>query len=565
MKKRKIGLRFKFAGLFVIFAAIIMVSTSFMTYQNYREAMMQKYADEGITVAKLAVSYLDGDEMLRYNRTRKKDAGYYELKKTLDNIKERSGVLYLYVLVPVGENESRYIFDAGSEEEVKANLVADLGDFNYWDDNFKLAKEAMKTGEPSQVLEPTNTEIGYLASVYAPIKDSTGKAVAVVGVDFTMDEIQTFLKNGIQELLIMTAGVILGCFLLLLLLINGSIITPIHVLKDSVERMSDGELGVQVPIKSGDEIGEISEVFNRMSFNIGSHIQEVTALNEGYYKFVPSVFFDMLNRKSVREVQLGDNRKVPLEVLSMQVNDFDRHTRKMEAEEVFGFVNRIYQLCVPIIMENKGVIDSYDKDGFSAIYTEVKKHALDSAVSICQKFNEKKKFAEDVSLNGVEIAFGISRGTPMVGIVGHAQRLAAVAMSEQISIVDYLKKVAHKYHARILITGTAANAIPGFSERYHARMLGFLHISVSDSLEKIYDVYDGDEQELHHLKDLTKEKFEEGVQLFMAQEFYDARRCFVEVLKISQSDYAAREYLYLCNQYYVKEENSEIHTYIEDF
>lgn len=43
------------------------------------------------------------------------------------------------------------------------------------------------------------------------------------------------------------------------------------------------------------------------------------------------------------------------------------------------------------------------------------------------------------------------------------------------------------------------------------------------------------------------------------------RRCFVEVLKVSQGDYAAEGYLYLCNKYYMKEDTSEINVYIEDF
>lgn len=101
--------------------------------------------------------------------------------------------------------------------------------------------------------------------------------------------------------------------------------------------MADGELGVQVPIKSWDEIGEISEVFNRMSFNIGSHIQEIMDLNDGYYKFVPSAIFEILGKKSIKEINLGDNRTVPLEVLRMQINNFEEKTRQMDAGKLFGF------------------------------------------------------------------------------------------------------------------------------------------------------------------------------------------------------------------------------------
>ncbi|MBD9007022.1 MAG: HAMP domain-containing protein [Clostridium sp.] len=464
---------------------------------------------------------------------------------------------------PVSEDSTVYLFDAAAANET--NYLAKLGDRGDWNENFKLAKEAMATGEPNIDLEPTMTQLGYLASAYVPVKDHTGTSVAVVGVDFTMDEIQTFLKYSLKNLLVMMALLITGCFLVLLVLVNSSIISPVRILKNGVEKMADGELGVQVPIKSRDEIGEISEVFNRMSFNIGAHIQEIMDLNDGYYKFVPSAIFEILGKKSIKEINLGDNRTVPLEVLRMQINNFEEKTRQMDAGKLFGFLNRVYQLSVPVIMEKDGVVDSYFNGGLSAIYTKVGKNALDSAISICQKLNEEKKTGRMPEFADIELALAISIGSQMVGIVGHDRRLSEVTLSEQISMVDYLRKVAGKYKARILVTGTAVGRIPNFDSRYHARILGMIHVSATDSLEKIYDVYDGDDEALREIKEYTKQSFEDGVKHFMAKRFYEARRCFVEVLKVSQGDYAAREYLYLCNKYYMKEDTSEINVYIEDF
>ena len=216
MKKRIFGLRAKFALLFLLFAMLIMCSVGLMTYHSYRDAMMERYASEGVKIAKLAASYLDGDEMVRYSITRERDAEYDRLEAILDNIKEQTGVLYLYVVKPVSEDSTVYLFDAKFINE--SNYLAKLGDRGDWNDNFKLAKEAMATGEPNSRLEPTMTQLGYLASVYVPIKDHTGTPVAVVGVDFTMDEIRTFLKYSIKNLLLLMGALILGCFLVLPLL-----------------------------------------------------------------------------------------------------------------------------------------------------------------------------------------------------------------------------------------------------------------------------------------------------------------------------------------------------------
>ena len=563
MKKRKAGLRFKFAGLFVIFAVIIVMTVGSITYLNFQDAMLQKYTQEGMIVAKIAASYLDGETLLHYAETKEKDAEYEELDKALNNLKRQSGVVYLYVLMPVSGNDWIYIFDAVGDDA--PDEYAELGEHNQWEDDFEQVEEVMETGQPSKMLDLAETDFGSLASVYVPISDRSGKPVAVVGVDFTLEEIAVFLVNSILDLLGIIIGLVFVCFLVLLILINHSIIKPIRVLKNGVQQIAEGNLGVQIPISGDDEIGDITEVFNRMSSNISEHMQEMAALNDGYYKFVPSIFFDILHRKNVCEIKLGDNKKVPLGILNVQINGFHEYAKKMESEEVFAYLNRIYQFCVPCIMENNGVVDAYYTDGFSAIFTELGKSTLDSAINICQKLNKKKKMKDTVLLQDVELAFGIAQGTPMVGIVGHEKRLSAVAMSEHISVAEYLKRTAPKYHARILTTGTNVSNIPDFEERYHARLIGYLYISTTGISEKIYDVYDGDEEEIYRIKDMTKDKFEAGVQLFVQKEFYAARRCFVDVLKVSQADYAAREYLYLCNEYYTMEDKTKAVTYIERF
>ena len=89
---------------------------------------------EAVTIAKLAASYLDGDELVRYSITRERDEEYDRLEAILDNIKEQSGVLYLYVVKPVSEDSTVYLFDAAAANET--NYLAKLGDRGDWNENF---------------------------------------------------------------------------------------------------------------------------------------------------------------------------------------------------------------------------------------------------------------------------------------------------------------------------------------------------------------------------------------------------------------------------------------------
>ena len=121
------------------------------------------------------------------------------------------------------------------------------------------------------------------------------------------------------------------------------------------------------------------------------------------------------------------------------------------------------------------------------------------------------------------------------------------------------------YGARILITHLVYQQIADFEKQYHARYLGNIYVSASDTMERIYDVYDGDSEEEFYYKELTKSLFEQGVELFIARKFYEARLVFVEVLKQYRKDKASKEYLYRCDRFYKSEDKNEMDTIVERF
>ena len=48
---------------------------------------------------------------------------------------------------------------------------------------------------------------------------------------------------------------------------------------------------------------------------------------------------------------------------------------------------------------------------------------------------------------------------------------------------------------------------------------------------------------------LTKERFEKGVELFILGNFAEARKQFIDVIRIDSNDEVAKKYLFLCDEY----------------
>ena len=83
-------------------------------------------------------------------------------------------------------------------------------------------------------------------------------------------------------------------------------------------------------------------------------------------------------------------------------------------------------------------------------------------------------------------------------------------------------------------------------------------------MEKIYDVFDGDDNDMRNRKRQTRMVFESGIQLYTEQKFEEARQHFIEVLKSDRYDLAAKEYVYRCEEY-TREKPANPIVYIERY
>ena len=548
----KIGLRVKFAAFFLIFGCGLVAALSALISNFTETSFMNRYADNLLRLIQVAEGVLDltPEEIRRYGETGQEDERYRELQDMLNEIKTASQVEYLYLMYSTGPDSAIYLFDAATPED-DPNTLGVLGEevLDYQYDYQKNLRNTFETGKETKNLDVTTSEeMGHLASAYVPILDESGKAIAVLGADESMDEILKEIE--VQQMSIVKKVAIgTGCSLLVLLLIvQWSVIRPVRKLKHGVERLAEGELGVTVDVRSRDEIDEISRIFNRMSRNIEGHIREVEDLNQGYDRFVPSKLFHLLRRSSVVDVRLGDQVNTEIAVAAMQIDGFGELSRRLPAGRLFAFINHVLSECIPPVMENGGVIERFEKAGLQAFYTESVKEALTAAVTVRQKILAASKADTLGAGKKVDITIGITYGPVMVGVVGQDRRMDNITISEQTVIAEYLQRIGPKYFSGILVTGAAAQAVPGFEDNYHSRFLGFLRVEALNRAERIYDVFDGDEEEIRHQKMVTKRTFEKGVRLYSAGFYSDARRAFIEVLKQFRKDGAAREYLYLCNQ-----------------
>lgn len=568
--KLKFGLRARFIIIFLITAALLSFAATYITKQRMTKTIWEQYQKSAIETANLAVSFIDGDAFERYadaaadNAALEKDEQYEIIQENLNRIRRTNEASYIYAMQLLSETDGIYIFDTWTDDTPEDDIIPWGARFNY-DSVYTEITKPLTTKKTTEEFEVTKGDkYDGVATIYAPILNGSGDVVGVLGVDMALYDIDDRAEAVERNLLNVMIPLILFFLVVLLMVVQRSFINPIRILKAGVEEMRAGNLGVQAPVKGNTEIAEIAKIFNEMSRNIGTHMKEMENLNNGYFKFVPAEIIKALNKTDVTQIHLGDYREITLSVLSMGIRDFRQIASTMDSRDLYSFINRIYQESVSSVEERGGVIGEFYKGGFLAFHQTVCKNILDSAIVICQHFHEVREQMKCQNVNGPNLEIGIGHGTVILGIVGDENRFEKAMLSEQIMAAEHLRDVAWKYRAQILITGMAADQIPDFADRYSSRFIGLMRYKISGETDRIYDVYDGDSPEERQLKMMTKSIFEEGVNKFLNKQFFEARLCFIEVLKVYQSDSAAREYLFLCDSRYKNQgTGTEADIYIE--
>lgn len=167
--------RFKY---FAVLAALIMVLSLSACGGNDEEPAAEADAAWGDQYTAL----LDSGEARDYE-------GYEDIKATLDTIKEDTGATYVYALTPLADGEISIDGDASKAFAITVDAGDDPDDWGLeydWEIQFTEAWE----GEPAAARSAWNEdETMQCWSAFAPVYNSDGKVVCILGIDYPCTEV----------------------------------------------------------------------------------------------------------------------------------------------------------------------------------------------------------------------------------------------------------------------------------------------------------------------------------------------------------------------------------------
>ena len=263
---------------------------------------------------------------------------------------------------------------------------------------------------------------------------------------------------------------------------------------------------------------------------------EMKEINQSLTRFVPEEIIELFNKKSIKELEVGENVELNLPILSVDIRSFTNTSEKLVPSEVFELLNKYYALVVPIIREYHGIIPKYLGDGFFVLFPDGASSAIECATKMQTVL---KKHSENI-LIPISVGIGIDLGDLLFATIGNINRMDNIIISASYRNAEDIQLFTKQYNSPILISSAMFNSLSE-SERQFVRPVQLLkNKKRNDNL--LYEVYSSDDEKLRTLKNKGQQYLMLAFNAIIAYNLQEAYEYFKKAVSIFPDDPVASYY-----------------------
>lgn len=279
---------------YAVFCIILCFLTGVVGGLNYYSGMIDKYQTYMEGILKYALTEIDADDLENCISSGERSPQYEQTQDVLNRLKEEYQIEYIYIVKPLNTDASDNMMDVMAgvteyERVYEKDTLTQLGELTGDAYSSEVAGKYLKQMESKNqniTYFFNRTEFGYDYTGLITIKDSSGKSVAVLAVDISINEIRDTL---VKYVFIVLVGMIFLIAVFLTALyswLKKRIIVPISKVKTAAQAFVISSHGQTDPEKiqfedpqivSEDEMQALSEAFVTMAADLKEYMRDLLA------------------------------------------------------------------------------------------------------------------------------------------------------------------------------------------------------------------------------------------------------------------------------------------------
>lgn len=319
--------------------------------------------------------------------------------------------------------------------------------------------------------------------------------------------------------------------------VTRSLVDPIKRLLGGTRAVEDGDLEVEIQVRTRDEIATLATSFNHMV--VGLREKERIRATFGQY-------VDPRIVKNLLENRLAADRG-ERQVMTVFFSDLEGFTRMCEGltpDAAVRFLNRYFSMMSEVVRGQQGIVDKYIGDSVMAFwgppFTDPADHARLGCIAALQQMQKMEDFRAGLpelfgvrhGLPEVNVRMGIASGEVTVGNIGSETSRGYTVIGDTVNLASRLEQANKFYGTRILVsegTRNLAGDTLAFREIDSLRVAGKLEpVKVYELIGLAAEASDADRQ--------RGQAYEAGLARYRAQDWEAAEAAFRECLANASGD-----------------------------
>src|SRR5438876_2738376 len=240
--------------------------------------------------------------------------------------------------------------------------------------------------------------------------------------------------------------------------------------------------------------------------------------------------------------------RVPATVLLSDLIGFTTLSEKADPEALVSQLNEYLSRMTSVVFSNGGTLDKFIGDAIMAVWGNVRsfgmaqdtKNCARAALAMRRELKELNQKWREEGRMGLGMGIGINQGEVVVGNIGSHERMDPTVIGDSVNLASRLEGLTRIYGVDILVGSSAAELT---RDEVHLRSVARVQVKGTSKPVDVFTFIGGRNEEVdpEFLKWL--ETYEEGLELFRARDFTEAKILFSRFLEFYPDDLLAKMYL----------------------
>ena len=181
--------------------------------------------------------------------------------------------------------------------------------------------------------------------------------------------------------------------------------------------------------------------------------QEQMRRTEVFHRFVPSDFLAVLGVEDPINAKVNLGMMQNMSVLFTDIRHFTTLSEAQSPETVFESLNNLFDVMVPIITANKGVVDKFIGDAVMALF-ESAEDATRAGIEIVQTVA-----STPTPMGTLRVGVGINSGELILGTVGNVDRIQTTVIGDVVNVAARIEAMTKQMQTPLLMSTASAEQV----------------------------------------------------------------------------------------------------------